>query len=283
MATSLAVQGHTPTHIASSTLQRAYQTAAAIQKAVHDVSSSRKLQVSVHKELVEKDFCSLEGKSYLDSPAIHKVSTVDSPRRSVFSTVRASAFNIRSSLISNKEKVETSNSESHGSLSIRANAFLDNYILPLINRPLSSAHHTKVIAIVSHGVILSTLLREILSRFHFITVCTEAFEAGYTIGKAPRWNNTGYTVLRLLPKTDPPLPGPILPREKSLSYEVFIQEINVTKHLLCLKRTGGGIGSARADPKQRDLKEFFSLKTVPQVNQVISHSNREGWTDAKCD
>lgn len=109
---------------------------------------------------------------------------MDFPQRSLFPTF---AFIMRS----NKEKAETAHSESHNSLSVRANTFLDNYMLPLINGSFSSVQHTKIIAIVSHGINLSTLYREILARFCTITVCSEAFEAGYTIDKAPRWNNTG--------------------------------------------------------------------------------------------
>lgn len=257
MATFLVSQGYTPTHIAPSTLQRAHQTAAAIQKAAHDASSGRKLQVSVHKELVEKGFGSLEGKSYLNSLTLQKAPTMDFPHRSLLPT---SAFSMRS----NKEKAETAHSESHNSLSVRANSFLDNYLLPLIN---SSVQHTKL-SQLSHGITLSTLYREILARFRTITVCSQAFEAGYTIDKAPRWNNTGYTVLQLLPNTDYLLPALHDYGEKILSYKIVIQEINATRHLMGLKRTGGGIASARADPTQRNLKEFFKLKTIPNLSQT---------------
>jgi len=55
-----------------------------------------------------------------------------------------------------------------------------------------------------------------------------------------------------------------------------VKEINVTRHLKGLKRTGGGIGSARADPKQRSMIDFLKSKAGPQKPAAGVKNARDG-------
>ncbi|KAF8433312.1 histidine phosphatase superfamily, partial [Terfezia claveryi] len=235
LATSLVRdQEHYITHIAASTLERAHQTATAIHRVARGaLGYSQELDFGVIHcpELIERDFGSLEGKSYLEAPL--------------------TGF------------------ESQKSLSSRAKVFIDSYLLPLINdpreTPIISSSHTKTIAIVSHGILLATLFRELVARFRIITVSPEALNSGFMVGRIPRWDNTGYTLLQLhSPSPRDPFALELLPSETQkpsqvhkLDCELVVKEINVTRHLKGLKRTGGGIGSAPADPKQRSMKDFF--------------------------
>ncbi|RPB27979.1 phosphoglycerate mutase-like protein [Terfezia boudieri ATCC MYA-4762] len=255
LATSLVRdQEHYITHIATSTLQRAHQTATAIHRVARGAlgyPQESDFGVTHCPELIERDFGSLEGKSYLEAPL--------------------------------------TGSESHESLSSRAKVFIDSYLLPLINdhreSPIFSSSHTKTIAIVSHGVLLATLFRELVARFRIITVSPEALKAGFMVGRTPRWDNTGYTLLQLhSPSPQDPFALELLPSETQkpsqvchkLDCELVVKEINVTRHLKGLKRTGGGIGSARADPKQRSMKDYFKSKARPQEPAAEVKNERDG-------
>ncbi|KAF8416752.1 histidine phosphatase superfamily [Tirmania nivea] len=291
LATSLVRgQAHRITHIAASTLERAHQTATAIHRAARDAPGYLEefdLRVTRCPELVERHFGSLEGKSYLEAPPQLKRRKVD-PKSFYQKGAAHSTSKIRSSSSSSgssETHYEAIGSESHESLSNRANVFIDSYILPLIDDsrdPINSSYHTKTVAIISHGILLATLFRELVARFHIITVSSEAFEAGFIVGKTPRWDNTGYTHIRL---HSPAPPDPLAPETlvlkipPQMSYkldcELVVKEINVTRHLKGLKRTAGGIGSARADPKQRSIKDFLKSK-AGQKKPVAGVKQRDG-------
>ena len=221
-------------------------------------------------ELIERDFGSLEGKSYLEASPQPKRRKVDPRFFYQKSTANSTSKIPSSSPCSSETHYEA---ESHESLSSRANTFIDSYLLPLIDDPqeplIVPAPYTKTIAIVSHGILLTTLFRELIARFRIITISPEALKAGFIVGKTPRWDNTGYTLLQI---HSPTPPGPFAPEPLRLETHklpqvphkldcgLVVKEINVTRHLKGLKRTGGGIGSARVDPKQRGIKDFLQSK-----------------------
>ena len=231
-------------------------------------------------ELIERGFGSLEGKSYLEAPRELKRRKVDP--KSFYQKCTANSI---PKITSSETRYEVTRSESHESLSNRANAFIDSFLLPLINDPQETpvdSSHTKTIAIVSHGILLATLFRELVSRFRTITVSSEALKAGFIVGKTPRWDNTGYTLLQLYsdsprdPFTPESLPSETQKPCQKLDCELVVKEVNITRHLKGLKRTGGGIGSARADPKQRSMKDFLQSKAGPQRPAAGLKNMRDG-------
>lgn len=290
LATSL-VRDHVHyiTHIAASTLERAHQTATAIYKAARDAFDYPEewcFTVTRCTELIERDFGSLERTSYLETPPQLKRKKVN-PKSFYQKDTANSTSKIPPPFGPNERRYEATRSESHESLSRRANAFIDSYILPLIHgpqdSPITSSPHTITIAIVSHGILLSTLFRELVARFRIVTVSPEALKAGFTVGKTPRWDNTGYTHLQIQSELSVPeqlssgTPKPPQACHK-LDGELVVKEINVTRHLKGLKRTGGGIGSACADPKQRSIKDFLKSKTGSSKLAAGLKHNRGGGT-----
>ena len=248
------------------------------------------MAVTLDDRLREQDFGSLEGKSYTDTPPLSK-----RPK------LTTSFFHGKAPEPATSEPVDRKQEagvESHGSVARRAQSFIDSYLIPIITGPREptsppliikdpadcpSSQHVKTIAIVSHGIFLHVCFRELLARFHTVTATSEAAEAGFELGRTPRWDNTGYTVLRLhspvytveartgLPPS--PIPTEHLPTSKvtaqrkssgnrQLEHKLIVNSVNVKRHLTGLKRTGGGIGSSRADPRQRTMKDFFKTKTV---------------------
>ncbi|KAF8460031.1 histidine phosphatase superfamily [Kalaharituber pfeilii] len=307
LGSSLIKDGHYISHIASSCLQRAYQTATAIRQAALQAIANQEdwnLSVDRRKELSERDFGALEGKNYLDTPSRAKRPKYD--RTSFFRPRDRPQTPHPPVSIPQFHGNDTSagEAESHESMASRANTFIDSYLLPIINGPRTpliapstisdlldypATQHVKTVAIVSHGIFLSVLFRELLSRFRITTVSSEALEAGYTYGKvSPRWENTGYALLHLhslaytgTPSTSSPTrssvtyhnPAAHSNQPQQLAHELIIQSINVKTHLSNLKRTGGGIGSARADPHQRTMMEYFKSKTAKSVAPPIKREH----------
>ncbi|KAF2130738.1 phosphoglycerate mutase-like protein [Dothidotthia symphoricarpi CBS 119687] len=159
------------THIFSSNLQRTVKTAGQIREAqmllAGDEDPTRRVPDVVQLPVImERDFGSMEGKK----PYERTQEYVDSP-----------GFVAK---------------ESKESLARRANVFLDDHLLPLLEE--SSEADDLVVAIVSHGIFLSSLWRCLLLRLPHKSV---TFASGLMLG--PRvsleqlggWSNTGFLEL----------------------------------------------------------------------------------------
>ncbi|EMC95096.1 hypothetical protein BAUCODRAFT_35085 [Baudoinia panamericana UAMH 10762] len=166
------------THLFASPLQRAVKTAEAVLKAQYtlpDVNSNAgtaTLQIVQVAELVEQDFGFYEGKP-----------------------------------VSSRRQSDNSNpafvdAESKESLAKRADAFLDQHLVPLINRHERNAAASGLhVVVVSHGIFLSHLWRRLLVRLpkKSLTVAPEvtAARGNLILEHLGGWSNTGYLELAL--------------------------------------------------------------------------------------
>ncbi|KAF2005051.1 phosphoglycerate mutase-like protein [Amniculicola lignicola CBS 123094] len=277
------------THLFSSHLQRAATTAGLIQEAqvalpATDRSVPNVVQLPV---LMEQDFGFYEGKKWYDKR--------DDPKATPgFVDI-----------------------ESKESLAQRADAFLDSHLLPLLNS--STGPTSKVIAVVSHGIMLSTLWKRLLARLphHSVTFAPEllANTRAPTLEHLGGWSNTGYLELHMQYAVSiAPLESATqaeLPQSQDIagqtSVEAVVDDVPVTKsttvvatgseatmksdqptgsvsqglqvrlptgwtttiqsvngkdHLGSLKRTRGGVGSARHDSSQKNIESFFKRKKL---------------------
>ncbi|KAI1781264.1 phosphoglycerate mutase-like protein [Hypoxylon cercidicola] len=225
-------------HIFTSNLQRAYQTAEAIAKAIAEVQDSPShnespLEVIRLPELREKDYGSFEGKKY-------RVKTGNSSDTS-----------------------PQSDSETNGSMKLRANQFLD-HLIHVVDGHVSD-HITVVI--VAHGIILGVLLAALLERFppRSSSSSTQAGDRGGP-PELVAWGNTGVLQARLEPTSDEPLVDSqvsgdntgSLAKRRQMALCLTVEFVNNLEHLEGLKKTRGGIGSAKFDSRQRTVDSFFT-------------------------
>lgn len=152
------------THIYSSDISRAFKTAGYIQAAQ---KTEPAVQVVQCKELREQDFGFFEGKSWKEDMAKLRAQRHNEP-----------GF----------QDVETKQS-----LRKRAGDFLESHMMPLF-----ASSSKCVVAVVSHGMLLSALWKELLSRqpSGSIKVAPEASGGrDVTLEHLPGWSNTGYLEL----------------------------------------------------------------------------------------
>ncbi|KAH0607765.1 uncharacterized protein H6S33_002799 [Morchella sextelata] len=216
------------THIFSSDLQRARKTGQAILDAQLvrtdgvNVPSPSAATVTQLFELREVDFGSREGTSYRSS------------HRPTPQVIRGPGYQSR---------------ESNESMAARADRFIDDYLIPAVmevhfnNSAVNTKNHA--IAVASHGIFLGILWMRIIIRFHRSNVST-AVECS---GRKPHWSNTGYILLDILP-------GDM--EEGLKGCMCLVEGMNIKTHLQGLERTGGGVGSAKADDRQRQISDFFT-------------------------
>ncbi|KAK1907215.1 hypothetical protein P3342_005539 [Pyrenophora teres f. teres] len=292
--------GFTFTHLFSSHLQRAANTAGKIREAQITPESNGNAAKTVPPVvqlplLTEQDFGSMEGKKFHDRSQLE---------------------------LSGKEKKKDSTAfvpvESKDTMAHRADSFLDEHLLPLLGD--TSKDVTPEVAIVSHGIFLSTLWKRLLLRLpHQSVVLSSELQAKArsSLEHLGGWSNTGYLELHLqraeaenpiLAPLARPLPEPFSPpAEMPTANEGFgevgvpesatddilsvasdadlstspvpvpsldttsrvaqgwsatILTINGKDHLRGLKRTGGGVGSARHDTSQKSIDVFFKRRRV---------------------
>lgn len=266
--------GLTFTHFYSSHLQRAAKTAVLIRdaQAMRMTASSAPETPAVIQlpVLMEQDFGYLEGKKFYERAADgkHSASPHHQPRTASGGSVPV---------------------ESKDSLAQRADTFLDEHLLPLLDSTAESVE--PVIAIVSHGIMLSSLWKRLLARLpeRSVKLTPElAYTASVTLEHLGGWSNTGYLELRMshtaleLPHASrAAAPGVVtkvideLPpvsitetamaskiRMLSPGWSTVICTINGKDHLKGLKRTGGGVGSSRHDDSQKSIESFFKRRKI---------------------
>ncbi|KAL2755379.1 hypothetical protein ACRALDRAFT_1057499 [Sodiomyces alcalophilus JCM 7366] len=231
------------TGIFTSTLQRAIRTAEAIRDAQPGPLPGERpvpeVEIRQLSDLRERDFGSDEGKKFGRSD-------------------------------------RASDAESHASLRERAERFLDEHLAPIISAAANregvaggeeaEEHESHAILIVAHGLILASLLAVLRSPELFVVR-----PGTVPVDVSPAWSNTGYTRLVLTPvassEANPDMPPNGLrdtsktsssrPRPRWPCLALDVACMNNTSHLAGLKKTRGGIGSARFDDKQKTLTSFF--------------------------
>ncbi|KAI9869442.1 MAG: hypothetical protein M1813_000231 [Trichoglossum hirsutum] len=249
------------TKIFSSDLQRAFKTAEAIRLAQPPQNEWNPPQVHGLEILREQDFGSMEGVTYM-------------------SRYKAPAGRGESS--KSGENVGFKEMESKESMIGRMNTFLDESLLPVIAEdPEKDILVEDVVAIVSHGVILSVLWGCLLNRFdpRSVLPTQRALEqSGGSYNHNIRWANTGYSELRISRKLDQRVKQDdvsVIPKSlsaldadrKLVAWNLSIRSINVRDHLAGLKRTGGGIGSSKSDEGQSKIEAFFKKNNTSQIDR----------------
>ncbi|KAK3493555.1 histidine phosphatase superfamily [Neurospora crassa] len=213
------------THIFSSDLQRAISTAQAIVDAQVTKATEKedmdhsKLQLVQVVELRERDFRSAEGKR--------------------FGTPHPDA-------------------ETHDEMRARATDFVQAHLGPLLDS-ISNGDNCKTnpsVVVVAHGLILNSLLRSLLARYapeEMTRLANAKLSSGSVAGRSEflaAWSNTGYLEMKVdaIASSEE--------TEKS-TVKLTVVRVNVLDHLHGLKRTRGGIGSAKFDSKQKTMDSFF--------------------------
>lgn len=135
----------------------------------------------------------------------------------------------------------------------RADTFLEEHLLPLLgDRSPDTSSESSATVVVAHGIILSVLFRRLCDRFAREVQSGERSSAAASIDHVkPSWSNTGYleTTLSTTSTSNTPSDG-----------NMQVLRVNATDHLKGLRKTRGGIGSARFDDKQKTIQSFFTKK-----------------------
>ncbi|KAK4225787.1 putative phosphoglycerate mutase [Podospora fimiseda] len=217
------------THIFSSDLQRAVQTAQAVvdgQSKSNEDSDKSALELVQLTVLREQDFGSAEGKR--------------------FGTPHADA-------------------ETHEQMRARAARFVQGHLVPLLE---GSGGKEPVVVVVAHGLILNSLFRVLSARFRAWTNNSQR-----RLEPSASWSNTGY--LEAILKKDTPEGDAAEPsgdrKPEQPRTVMSVVGVNVLQHLEGLKKTRGGIGSAKFDKRQRTMVSFFGpASKKPRVEKEES-------------
>ena len=217
--------GLTFTHLFSSHLQRAAQTAGKIREAQlpppNDTATPAAPNVVQLPLLVEQDFGSMEGKTFFERPPASKLTGKDHHR------------------LEHKDAEDFVDVESKEAMARRADEFLDEHLLPLFDGASEPAD--KCIAIVSHGIFLSTLWKRLLLRLPAKSVELSPelqATARPSLEHLGGWSNTGYLELHVTQLdvsetlTSPEAPPPFTPVPSSPPAEVLTADEGLGKVVL---------------------------------------------------
>lgn len=165
------------------------------------------------------------------------------------------------------------------SMNARMDNFVKDQLLPLIRN--EKARREDVIAVVSHGIILSHLWRCVLKLFGKDTV---TLAPGLSVGSGNPtpleylggWSNTGYLELDILSTLPVEISvtdqsSAVGPKAESLTagskepgipgLKMIVKAVNGKEHLKGLKRTRG-VGSSKYDEGQKKIETFFKKVKV---------------------
>ena len=161
----------------------------------------------------------------------------------------------------------------------RIRRFLVEHFVPVLKN--NNSVKEPVVAIVSHGIILSTLWKCLLKRFEAQSVkLTRGLNVGnggyVSLEHLGGWSNTGYleldiqgsSLVHTIDVIDTIHPGTSQDDDTAKEdastlfdgWKMTIKTINGKEHLQNLKRTGGGVGSSKYDEGQRKIETFFVSK-----------------------
>ncbi|KAF2172884.1 hypothetical protein M409DRAFT_62545 [Zasmidium cellare ATCC 36951] len=171
------------THIFASPLSRAFKTAQAIETAQlkpDEDDATAAIEITQVPELIEQDFGYYEGKPF------HARSD---PKKMIREAHHEQ----------HKDEPGFVDVESKESMNKRADVFLDGHLMPLLAHVSTPSKH--IVAVVSHGMLLSHLWRRILKRLpsKSVTVNPEitAARGSIVLEHLGGWGNTGYLELFL--------------------------------------------------------------------------------------
>ncbi|KAI1418809.1 histidine phosphatase superfamily [Xylaria sp. FL1777] len=154
-------------------------------------------------------------------------------------------------------------SESPEVMRLRIDRFLDHHLGPIIDQ---LAAENVTVVVVSHGIILNVLLKALLSRYPPNSPSLQLTGGRSDSDYLAPWSNTGVLQARL----EFPGSNALLQVHSTKAVHMVIEHTNNVDHLQGLKKTRGGIGSAKFDSRQRTMDSFF-----------ISASKKRKLDDAK--
>ena len=235
------------THIYASDLQRAFMTAEGLQRNQILGHSSEQVPAVVKLGVLrEQDFGSLE----LVPWGSRRAQNALDPR------------------VPNPTDPSFRPQETSEAMEVRAEAFLTDFILPLLaadNNNRDSAQ--ECVAVVSHGLFLSVLWRILLQQFEPSSVTLgpniEILSSGRPLEYLPSWTNTGFLEAKISRAAGEAASSisPSVERSQVLpalaGHSMIVLGVNGKDHLLGLKRARGGLGSAAYDAKQQSLEGFL--------------------------
>ncbi|KAL9060618.1 MAG: hypothetical protein Q9162_000569 [Coniocarpon cinnabarinum] len=228
----LAKQGCRITHLFSSNLSRAVKTADLLRSVQEQPHELEPVQLAC---LREQDFGFFEGKPFHVRSATGK-SGKDNQRQK------------------HKESPDFQDVESKESLKRRCTEFYDQHLVPILGQ---ATREKRVVVVVSHGILLSTLWKVLIAQqpANSISLAPELKSGSYpdqSLDHIASWSNTGYldlTLTRRAASAGVDVEGP--------AFDLRVNQANNRDHLTGLKRTRGGVGSAEYDKNQRSIDTFF--------------------------
>lgn len=240
----LAKQGFRVTHLFSSNLSRAAKTAENVR--LTQDGGHNDLNVVQLECLREQDFGFYEGKPfYMRTEGSSKSGKEDHRQK-------------------HKDDPGFRDVESKESMKERSALFVKDYLDPILDGHSFGAGPC-IIAIISHGMLLSALWKVLLGRQTpgSVTVSPECRPPQGTdkdLEHLGGWSNTGYLDITLTSINHSVLVDD--PPATRRSWQLRINDVNKKEHLNGLKRTRGGVGSAQHDETQQSIDTFFKKPRI---------------------
>lgn len=167
--------------------------------------------------------------------------------------------------------------ETRAEMQVRVDRFVELHLVPLfmdVESTSVTASASGSVVVVAHGIILSVLLRSLLSRFAPSELARLIHPGLGNTGHLASWSNTGCleAVVRsdaaVSPLTGVASMGAVVGSGNSAmavtavsrpepKIHLTVTAVNNVEHLQGLKKTRGGIGSAKFDSKQKTMDSFF--------------------------
>jgi broad specificity phosphatase PhoE len=270
------------THIYASDLQRAYMTAQAVADAQAREYKTSTLPVPRLSLLREQDFGSNELVPWASKRG------------------QDSFFDRRSDVYEPghipKEPVDV--------MKKRATDFVDEYLIPLLATDDGQSQEPSV-AVVSHGLFLGVLWRDLLGRFPSNSVSVSPDAVGNEFGAhfSPLehigiWANTAFLEIEIHHRNIPHGFSKDMHTEDSASAQssqmrnnphalanrtLVIKTINGHPHTQGMKKIRGGTGNVAHDPKQKDIAGFFKKVPAEHENAVETGEVLEQALDVELD
>ncbi|EPE08250.1 phosphoglycerate mutase [Ophiostoma piceae UAMH 11346] len=169
--------------------------------------------------------------------------------------------------------------ESREEMQVRVTRFIDDHLHPLFIE--EGDVDGRAIVVVSHGIILNVILTALLQRYapsELSRLLPPDLPGGSKLRGPPKlhisWSNTGYidiSVSVVRDKKDMDGGDQHDENEGSeygpASVRMRVLAVNCIDHLAGLKKTRGGIGSAKFDAKQKTMDAFFAPAAKRQKRQ----------------
>ncbi|KAI0346027.1 phosphoglycerate mutase-like protein [Trametopsis cervina] len=160
--------------------------------------------------------------------------------------------------------------ESLNDVAARAEQVIQDFVLSNLRQAAQEGRKGVHIALVSHGICISELIPALM---------TKDESRKHPGHKYRGLLNTAWTRITVNVKGSEP-GKPIELNDGTLpALEVVLTDFNRSEHLEAVKRQRGGIGSSAYDPKQKDIRAYFSGGAVEKTEEGRSESNAEDEVD----